>query len=255
MKFSELDSRMRQFEENDKVLPGTYMVARLDGRGFTGLTKSLDFSKPYDDTFSLHMLKTVQYLMEECGFKVEYGYTQSDEISLLFGINEDMFNRKIRKFTSVLAGEASAKFSILTNKLAAFDCRIVTLPSPDLVIDYFRWRQEDANRNCIQSYCHHKLLEKGKTSREAASVMNKKSIGWMNEFLFQEGINYDKLPDWQKRGVGVYWVEYRKSGYNPKTKETVDVDRSKLRVDHKLPIKVDYDKFLIELIQYGIYEV
>jgi hypothetical protein len=39
MKFDELDTRMRVFEmaHDDRVLPGIYMAARLDGRSFTRL--------------------------------------------------------------------------------------------------------------------------------------------------------------------------------------------------------------------------
>ena len=42
MKFSSLDSRMRVYETTHDfcVLPNIYMVARLDGRNFTKLTKS-----------------------------------------------------------------------------------------------------------------------------------------------------------------------------------------------------------------------
>ena len=49
MKSDDFDARMRRFETaNDVVaLPGVYMIARLDGRGFTRLTKELhDFEKP-----------------------------------------------------------------------------------------------------------------------------------------------------------------------------------------------------------------
>ena len=37
MKFDDLDERMRIFEtaHDHRVLPGVFMVARLDGRGFT----------------------------------------------------------------------------------------------------------------------------------------------------------------------------------------------------------------------------
>jgi tRNA(His) 5'-end guanylyltransferase len=50
VKFDELDARMRVFETaNDRcVLPGMYMVARLDGRGFTRLTKEVHaFNAPF----------------------------------------------------------------------------------------------------------------------------------------------------------------------------------------------------------------
>lgn len=54
MKFDELDDRMRVFEtaHDQCVLPGMYMVARLDGRNFTRLTKEvIKFEAPFDVRF------------------------------------------------------------------------------------------------------------------------------------------------------------------------------------------------------------
>ena len=146
MHFDKLDKTMRVFETASDlcVLPGIYMVARIDGRSFSRLTKEVClFEAPYDIRFRNMMAETVTHLMQ-CGFRVIYGYTQSDEISLLFHRDEDSFNRKFRKYHSILAGEASAKFSILLGLPAAFDCRISQLPDPERVVDYFRWRMADA---------------------------------------------------------------------------------------------------------------
>jgi len=116
MKFDELDGMMRVFETAHDlcVLPGLHMVARLDGRSFTRLTKEVHpFEAPFDERFRDMMLATAEHLMTGCGFDVTYGYAQSDKISLLFAPDENAFGRKLRKLHSVLAGEASAKFSLL----------------------------------------------------------------------------------------------------------------------------------------------
>src|SRR3954453_20754489 len=113
MKFDDLDDRMRVFETAHDlcVLPGMYMVARLDGRSFTRLTKDVhQFEAPFDPRFRDLMLDTAEALMTE--FNAIFGYTQSDEISLLFPLGCDLFNRKLRKLNSVLAGYASAKFTL-----------------------------------------------------------------------------------------------------------------------------------------------
>ena len=131
MKFDDLDAKMRVFETSHDycVLPGLYMVARLDGRSFTRLTKELhSFKTPYDTRFRDYMLSTTEHLMG-CGFNILYGYSESDEISLLFHKSEDSFGRKTRKLNSILAGEASAKFSLLLGDIACFDCRISELPN------------------------------------------------------------------------------------------------------------------------------
>src|SRR5437870_13010026 len=114
MRFDDLDQKMRVFETAHDlcVLPGLQMVARLDGRSFTRLTKEVHaFEAPFDPRFRDLMVETAEYLMSGCGFTMIYGYTESDEISLLFGMQEDGFGRKLRKLISILAGEASATFS------------------------------------------------------------------------------------------------------------------------------------------------
>ena len=107
------------------------------------------------------MVETTAHVMQ-CGFRMLYGYTQSDEISLLVHRDEQAFGRKLRKYESILAGEASAKFALLLGTHAAFDCRISQLPNPELVVDYFRWRSEDAHRNALNGHCYWLLRKQGR---------------------------------------------------------------------------------------------
>lgn len=250
MKFDELDSRMRVFEtaHDHCVLPGLYIVARLDGRGFTRLTKEVhQFEAPFDTRFRDLMLETVEHLMN-CGIDIIYGYTQSDEISLLFAHNETTFSRKLRKLNSVLAGEASAKFSVLLGALACFDCRISQLPNKEEVVNYFRWRNEDAHRNALNAHCYWCLRRDGKNATTATSMMKGLSVADKNELLFQHGINFNQLPNWHKRGVGIYWEEYEKQGFNPIKGETVPASRRRIRRDLDLPMKDEYSQFIAELV-------
>lgn len=83
----------------------------------------MNFAAPFVVRFRDEMLDTTEHLMT-CGFNVPYGFTESDEISLLFFRDEKSFGRKLRKLNSVLAGEASVKFSLLLGEIGCFDCRI-----------------------------------------------------------------------------------------------------------------------------------
>ena len=250
MKFEDLDKKMRVFETaNDcYVLPKIYIVARIDGRCFTRLTKEIQsFEVPYDIKFRDMMVETVKHLMQ-CGFKIVYGYTQSDEISLLFDLDDVTFQRKERKLNSILAAEASAKFSLLLGCLATFDCRICQLPNKNLVIDYFRWRNEDAHRNSLNSHCYWCARKEGESATSATSKFEQMSVASKNEFLFQKGINFNDLPNWQKRGIGVYWENYEKQGLDLKTGELVNAVRRRLRVDYELPMKDNYSLFIANLL-------
>lgn len=254
MKFDDLDQKMRIFEtaHDHCVLPEMFMVARLDGRSFTRLTRETHpFEAPYDPLFRDCMTETVRHLMN-CGFRVLFGYTQSDEISLLFHPEEQSFQRKLRKYNSVLAGEASAKFSILIGDIASFDCRIAQFPNAELIADYFRWRAEDAHRNALNSYCYWTLRKEGENPQTASNKLLRVSVSEKNELLFQRGINFNEVPAWQKRGVGLYWETYWKNAANPKTGKNVRAERRRIRADMELPMKEAYSEFIYERLSEGV---
>ena len=248
MTFDDLDAKMRRYEtaHDHCVLPSLFMVARLDGRSFTRLTKETHrFESPFDERVRDLMTGTVEHLMN-CGFRVVYGYTQSDEISLLFHPDEELFDRKLRKYDSVLAGEASGKFSVLLGAPACFDCRLSQLPTSALVVDYFLWRAEDAHRNALNAHCYWLLRRDGLTAQTATNQLLGLSVSDKNELLFQRGINFNNLPTWQKRGAGVYWQTYEKAAFNPKLNQPVTAQRRRLHVDLELPLKEGYGVFLME---------
>ncbi|MCE3225712.1 MAG: tRNA(His)-5-guanylyltransferase [Bacteroidetes bacterium] len=251
MKFDELDAKMRHYEtfHDVSVLPEMYMVARIDGRSFTKLTKEKhDFNAPFDERFRDYMIDTTKHLMN-CGFKITYGFTQSDEISLLFDFNEISFGRKHRKYNSVLAGEASAKFSTLLGDVGAFDCRLCEFPNYNLVVDYFRWRNEDAHRNSLNAHCYWTLRKDGVSASAATKRIEKLTTSEKNELLFKYGTNFNTLPSWQKRGIGIYWKDFEKEGYNPQSKKSVVVKRRQLETDFDLPMKDAYNDFILKLLQ------
>lgn len=250
MKFDDLDQQMRMFETamDQFVPPDVFIVVRVDGRAFTRLTRDVHpFEAPFDERFRDMMVQTAEHLMN-CGFRVIYGYTQSDEISLLLDRAEELFNRKTRKLLSVFAGEASAKFSVLLGSAASFDCRLSQLATIERVVDYFRWRNEDAHRNALNAHCYWRLRKEGRSSDEATATLHRFSVAQKNELLFERGVNFNDLPGWQKRGVGLYWEDYEVRGLNPKTEEACAARRRRIRCDFNLPMKDAYDDFLHRLL-------
>jgi tRNA(His) 5'-end guanylyltransferase len=147
-----------------------------------------------------------------------------------------------------LAGEASAKFSLLLGYLAVFDCRVSQLPTMEHVVDYFRWRNEDAHRNALSAHCYWCLRKAGRSVAEATATMDRLSVAQKNELLYQHGINFNDLPLWQKRGVGIFWEEYVKAATNPTTGEVVTARRRKLQTNLDLPMKDEYSSFVRGLL-------
>lgn len=250
MKFDDLDRKMRRYEtaHDTCVLPDMYMVARIDGRSFTKLTKEVHpFEAPFDERFRDYMVETLKHLMT-CGFNIIYGYTESDEMSLLFHYNETLFSRKLRKYNSILAGEASAKFSLCLGSVAVFDCRISELPNQDLVEDYFRWRNEDAFRNALNAHCYWRLRADNKNRVEATKTLEKMTTAEKNELLYSYGINFNDLPNWQKRGIGMYWQEVDKLVLDTQTNSEVMVKRRELITNYELPMKDNYNAFIKSIL-------
>ncbi|MBR1708982.1 MAG: hypothetical protein IJ719_09170 [Clostridia bacterium] len=74
MTFDEFDGKMRVYEESldQIILPDMYIVARLDGRSFTKLTKeTCKFETPFDIRFRDLMVDTLKKLMDS-GFRIIY---------------------------------------------------------------------------------------------------------------------------------------------------------------------------------------
>lgn len=252
MNFDDLDRRMRIFETvyDQCAMPAVYLVARLDGRSFTRLTKELcEFETPFDIRFRDMMLGMAAGLMSEIGFGFLYGYQQSDELSLLIAPGESAFQRKLRKLYSLLAAEASGRFSLALGRPAAFDCRISVLPTAELVVDYFRWRNEDAARNCLSAHCYWLLRKQGLSAAQATAALNGRSVSEKNELLFRSGLNFNDVPPWQKRGVGLLWEEREECATNHLTGESVLAIRRRLRVNMELPMREEYSKFLETILQ------
>lgn len=251
MKFEELDRRMRVYEtaHDHCVLPGIHMVARIDGRSFSQLTRTTEkFEAPYDTRFRDCMVATLEHLVTSCGFSVLFGYTQSDEMSLLFRKDESLFGRKLRKYLSVLAGEASAKFSLSLGTLGAFDARISQFPTSIEVVDYFRWRHEDAHRNALNGHSYWLLRRQGLDDHAATQKLKGVSVADRNQMLFEGGMNFNDVPAWQKRGIAVRWQDEERSGTNPKTGAAVTSVRKKAVVDYDLPMKSDFDALVRSIV-------
>ncbi len=241
---------MRIFEttHDHAVLPGLYMVARLDGRGFGKLGRAEHgFKDPYDAPFRDHMVAATEALMR-CGFQVVYGYTQSDEISLLFHQGENSYARKVRKYNSLLAGTASAAFSLRLGRIACFDCRLIALPTPGMVVEYFLWRVEDAERNAVNARCTYALRRSGMTSQETAAALHGLSEVDKRKLLYRDyDIDFARLPNWKQRGLGIFWETYDKEIVDTVTGETFIAPRRRTVVDLELPGLNEYAEFVRRL--------
>jgi tRNA(His) 5'-end guanylyltransferase len=251
MKSDDLEASMRELEcfHGLRALPGTWMVLRVDGRSFSALTESA-FDKPFDERFHTLMLAVAERLLD--ALNGIFAYTESDEVSVLLPPAAELFNREVEKLVSISAGVASATFSIKHGAEAHFDSRLWLGATQKQVIDYFRWRQADATRCCLNGWCYWTMRKSGKTAKQATSALEGLGFSQKNELLFTQGHNFAKLPAWQRLGSGLYWTQIEKRGTNPKTGQSTTALRRSVAVDEELPRGDDYSTFLERLLSKAI---
>ena len=210
------ESRTKQF-----LTRRTNTIIRLDGKAFHTYTKNLD--KPFDEGLIEDMQETTKYLCENIqGCKA--GYTQSDEISLLLTDYDNLqtdawFDGNVQKIVSISAAMATAKFNDLRikrfasdfyrtletcktfvdefihnsfdSKLPVFDSRVFQIPESEEVVNYFIWRQQDAERNSIQMLAQ---------SLYSHKELHKKNTSVLQDMCFEKGSNWNDLHFSKKRG-------------------------------------------------------
>ena len=123
----------------------------------------------------------------------------------------------------------------------------------DYVTDYFRWRQEDSHRNSLNAHCYWLLRKEGISASDVQQRISGLTNAEKNELLFSHGINYNNLPSWQRRGVGMYFKEETKEGYNPVTQKRTTYVRRALSLDESLPIGEDYAQFIRTVVRKAEY--
>ena len=227
---------MKEFEiySNLKIPVHSNTIIRLDGRNFHAFANRMNLKKPYDDKFYRVMIEVSKDLFKE--FAPKFIYTFSDEINIL--LNNIPFNSRVEKINSLFSGFASSSFTMNYNedftKPVAFDSRIIPVIKED-IFNYFKWRQDEAWRNCVNGYGIDFLKSKfpNKIANEKINGLNLSEI---HELLFQNNIILNNIEIWKKRGIGVYRKNRKIIGFNKKElKEQVSY-RSYIHVDCKLPI-------------------
>lgn len=201
----DLGDRMKEYERAEagrRLMMRLPICVRIDGKRFSKFTE--DLRRPYDERLSRLMVATTRHLVEESAALA--GYTQSDEISLLY-YDEDpktqlFLDRRVQKLTSILASMTTGYFNAhlaeaipeKAGVVALFDSRVWSVPTKDEAANTFLWREVDATKNSVsmaaRAYYSHGELQDRKSAE-------------MQEMLFQKGVNWNDYPAFFKRGTFV----------------------------------------------------
>lgn len=198
-----LGDRMKLLEGRESartLMPMLPVMARLDGRSFSRLTRNL--KRPYDRPFMTAMQSTAEYLAKETNSLLTY--TQSDEITLVWqqpdSRTELLFGGRVQKLVSVLASMAGIRlYQMLTlhevlasmQQLPMFDCRVWSLPRESDASAAFLWRELDATRNSIQMAAQAKFSHK---------QLHERNCSELQDMLMSVGVNWNNYPADFKRG-------------------------------------------------------
>lgn len=201
------------------------VAIRIDGKAFHTFTRG--FEKPFDTLLVNVMQQTTKKLCENIQNCV-FGYTQSDEITLILVDYKDIntatwFNYEVQKLCSISASMATLYFnkffkqsvekfdinSIIQEKEvdnykllnsykralntgAMFDSRCFNIPKEE-VCNLIYWRQLDATRNSIQ------MVGQANFSHKELQGLTCNKI--QDKLITETDINWNNYPTYLKRGT------------------------------------------------------
>lgn len=214
--------REREAVYDTRVPADHWIILRLDGRGFSGLTEK-HFAKPFDPLFHQHMLKAAETTLVD--LQARFAYVGSDEISLLLPPVYSSYDRRMEKLVSIPASMASSAFTLASTIAAQFDCRINSAISLEGVLAYFRWRLADVERNALSTLAYWTLRADGMSARQATARLKEASWQDKERLLQEHSLDFHQIPSWQRSGIGIAWETYDKQGYDPICQITVTAQR------------------------------
>lgn len=205
---------VRSFERENYLLPDTWIVMRIDGRGFHRFSDKYNFAKPNDLRALNLMNESAKVVMRDIT-DVILAYGDSDEYSFVLRKGCQLFERRESKLVSTFASTFTAAYHQLwaqfmgdqqpldVTHMPTFDSRAVIYPSNKILRDYLSWRQADCHINNLYNTTFWALVLKGNQTRTDAATRLKDTFSKdKNEILFSEfGINYNKEPEIYRKGT------------------------------------------------------
>lgn len=202
---------VRGFEAPDALLPDTFIVVRVDGRGFHRFSEEHGYARPCDARGLGVMNAAAAAVMAEWGEAV-LAFGESDEYSFVFGRRASTFGRRASKLASCVASLFASAFVLAwprhfpatpLRRAPSFDARAVAYPTLRSVVDYVKWRAVDTHVNGLYNAAFAALVDRGGATTTAAHARLKGTLAAeKHELLRGEfGVNYAALPAAYRRGT------------------------------------------------------
>jgi tRNA(His) 5'-end guanylyltransferase len=231
----DLDHHLKSLEQAaaTPALGAGYLYSRLDGRGFSRLTKSVQ--RPFDPGLHDSMVAAAHRLM--VSFQATLAYVQSDEISLVWTPREEtdswIFAGRREKWLSLLASEGTVSLAMALMDRDSdtyapflaqhphFDSRLVDGLSRADALAFLSWRHMDGVRNAVQTLAQHHFPKKS---------LHHQSLETLRQRLLDHGTPLDSMPPAFRYGTLLHWdrmeltfsaMDHIPPAYRPSPDETV----------------------------------
>ena len=252
---------VKSYESHASCLPSTFILVRIDGKGFSKFTALNNFLKPNDEP-ALHLMNLAASAVCARFHSVFLAYGQSDEFSFVFDRSCDLFKRRKEKIVTTLVSVFTAVYNmefepVMGRKmkgLAIFDGRVVEYPTLKSMRDYFSWRQVDCHINNMFNTAFWLLVQKGgKSTTQAEKILRDTVSKEKQEIMHgQFGVNYNEENEMNKKGSLVV----RRWAADPKKvlKMKALLEEGKILKLKEPRKKLRYDVEHVDLIQVGFWE-
>ncbi|XP_068322532.1 tRNA(His) guanylyltransferase 1-like [Pyrus communis] len=230
---------IRSFQFEDKLIPSTWVVVRIDGCHFHRFSEVHEFVKPNDEqainlmnSCAVAVLQEFQELVFSYGVSDEYRHRIcfvselcrlyhyhllshcSCYCSFVLKKDSQFCQRQASEMVSVFVSFFTSMYVMkwkdffLRKELKyppCFDGRAVCYPSYEILRDYLSWRQVDCHINNQYNTCFWELVKSGKTKTEAQKAVKGTQTGGKEKLLRQFGIEYNELPVMFRCGSSAFW--------------------------------------------------
>ncbi|KAB2603494.1 tRNA(His) guanylyltransferase 1-like [Pyrus ussuriensis x Pyrus communis] len=193
---------IRSFQFEDKLIPSTWVVVRIDGCHFHRFSEVHEFVKPNDEQ-AINLMNSCAVAVLKEFQDLVFSYGVSDEYSFVLKKDSQFCQRQASEIVSVLVSFFTSLYVMKWKDFfprkelkypPCFDGRAVCYPSYEILRDYLSWRQVDCHINNQYNTCFWELVESGKTKTEAQNALKGPQTGDKEKLLRQFGIDYNELP-------------------------------------------------------------
>ncbi|KAL8870862.1 MAG: hypothetical protein Q9174_003191 [Haloplaca sp. 1 TL-2023] len=258
---------VKTFEQNTSLLPNTYLVVRIDGRGFHHLSSKYNFGKPNDlRALDLMNASAVAVMKEIPDLVMAYGI--SDEFSFVFDRKSQLFDRRESKILTTIVSTFTSYYvhlwpayfpsEPLSPPMPSFDGRVVMYPSKQNLRDYMSWRQVDCHINNLYNTTFWALVQKGQMGTTEAEEMLKGTLAAdKNEILFSRfGINYNNEPEQFRKGSVIVrdFSELTISDAHLQKEAGTEISKTKKEKEKKARAKAEIKVEFVDIIGDAFWE-